>query len=216
MYFKYLWYVIRHKWFVFLECCKLGIPWRGIVHDLHKFSPKEFGAYARYFYGDYRDESEIRFVELPYSQKTKQSIKCDFDLAWLHHQKHPLGAHHWQYWLLQYDNERTFTIQSPGDGYGLMLCENKKHLLWFTAADYKDDAFDSEAWRRLVPIIDLLNKKPVALPMPEKAVLEMVADWRGAGRAISGKDETKEWYAKNKDNMILHTATRNLVEKMLG
>lgn len=36
----YLWYVLRHKYFVFVECCRLGVPWRGLVHDLSKLSPK--------------------------------------------------------------------------------------------------------------------------------------------------------------------------------
>lgn len=26
---QYLWYVLRHKWFVFVECCSLGIPLQG-------------------------------------------------------------------------------------------------------------------------------------------------------------------------------------------
>lgn len=37
--FKYLSYIIRHKWFVFIAACKLGIPWRGITHDLSKLMP---------------------------------------------------------------------------------------------------------------------------------------------------------------------------------
>ena len=34
--------VTRHRWVVFKLCCKAGIPWRGLVHDLSKFSPTEF------------------------------------------------------------------------------------------------------------------------------------------------------------------------------
>ena len=36
-YDRYLWYVIRHKWFVGVECVKRGLWWRGLVHDLSKF-----------------------------------------------------------------------------------------------------------------------------------------------------------------------------------
>jgi hypothetical protein len=50
-FFKYLKYVIRHKWYVFLECCNLGIPFRGIFHDLSKFLPDEFFPYMNHFYG---------------------------------------------------------------------------------------------------------------------------------------------------------------------
>ena len=44
-------YVIRHKWFVFLEACKLGIVWLGLTHDLSKFRLDEWIPYANYFYG---------------------------------------------------------------------------------------------------------------------------------------------------------------------
>lgn len=53
------------------------------------------------------------------------------------------------------------------------------------------------------------------LLMPRKYVLEMVADWMGAGRAITGKWETAEWYGKNKSNMQLHNGTRFEVEVIL-
>jgi len=49
--FKYAWYIIRHKWFVFLECGKRGLVWRGITHDLSKLRPSEWAPYADYFYG---------------------------------------------------------------------------------------------------------------------------------------------------------------------
>lgn len=55
----------------------------------------------------------------------------------------------------------------------------------------------------------------VALPMPKIYVWEMVVDWMGAGRAITGRWETKEWYGKNKDNMLLHPKTRKMVEDVL-
>jgi hypothetical protein len=54
-----------------------------------------------------------------------------------------------------------------------------------------------------------------ALRMPRKYALEMVFDWMGAGRAITGKWEAKEWYFKNRDNIILHPETRRTVEGIL-
>jgi hypothetical protein len=36
---KYFRYVFRQRWYVFVECVKLGIVWRGLVHDLSKFLP---------------------------------------------------------------------------------------------------------------------------------------------------------------------------------
>ena len=34
--------VTKHRWVVFKLCCKVGQPWRGLVHDLSKYSPTEF------------------------------------------------------------------------------------------------------------------------------------------------------------------------------
>lgn len=50
------------------------------------------------------------------------------------------------------------------------------------------------------------------LEMPDKYVREMVADWAGAGRAITGKWEPGTWYLKNRDKMKLHPKTRAKVE----
>lgn len=49
-------------------------------------------------------------------------------------------------------------------------------------------------------------------PMPQHFVREMVADWCGAGRAISGKWDQAEWYEKNKDRIKLDPLTRKEVE----
>lgn len=39
---QYLWYVIRHKFFVFQAGLRLGVPlWQLLIHDLSKFSPAE-------------------------------------------------------------------------------------------------------------------------------------------------------------------------------
>jgi len=54
-----------------------------------------------------------------------------------------------------------------------------------------------------------------ALPMPDKYIREMVADWLGAGRAITGEWEAVAWYGKNKDRMMLHPETRGKVEILL-
>lgn len=54
------------------------------------------------------------------------------------------------------------------------------------------------------------------LPMPDRYRREMLADWRGAGRAINGRDETAEWYVRNRERMLLHADTRTWIERQLG
>lgn len=55
----------------------------------------------------------------------------------------------------------------------------------------------------------------VCMKMPDKYVREMVADWAGAGKAITGKFEVDIWYEKNKDNMKLHPKTQDEVEILI-
>jgi hypothetical protein len=54
------------------------------------------------------------------------------------------------------------------------------------------------------------------LPMPDKYRREMLADWRGAGRAITGKDNTADWFQKNRAHMILHPDTARWLYGQLG
>jgi hypothetical protein len=52
--------------------------------------------------------------------------------------------------------------------------------------------------------------------MPEPLVREMVADWMGAGRAITGTWDVAGWYAKNRERMVLHPETRARVEALIA
>lgn len=148
--FKYLWYVLRHKWFILLAGLRLGVPlWQLIIHDWQKFMPSEWSAYVLSFYGPW-----------PYDARPDWLVDA-FDRAWLHHQH--LGPHHWQHWLLREDS-------------GVVKC----------------------------------------LEMPDRYRREMLADWIGAGMAITGKDNTRDWYMNNCKKIQLHSATRLWVEQMLA
>lgn len=144
--FKYLSYLLRHKWYVFVECCKEGIPIRGLLHDISKFRPREFIPYMNYFYGKPTDTGDEAF-----------------DFAWLLHQKK--NKHHWQWWTL------------PEDSGGLKV-----------------------------------------LAMDEKSRLEMICDWKGAGKAQGhkGKNECKDWYVANRHKIQLDYETKKWVQIKLG
>ncbi|NLB78066.1 MAG: hypothetical protein GX796_04250 [Clostridiaceae bacterium] len=223
MYWKYLKYVIRHRWYVFIECCKLGIPIRGLLHDLSKLLPSEFIPYARYFYGTWMKESEWhgdRRNYIPWKY-TVMGVEAAFDLAWLKHQKR--NKHHWQYWLLVMDSSnKEFTLQEMYQGGEIYLSRNNRHLaafdesILFKEDRVKENQCNDNAYMYAKEIQDWLNKNPKILDMPLKVRKEMLADWIGAGRGINGKDDTKSWYLKNKDNIILHSVTRAWVEEMLG
>ena len=51
--------------------------------------------------------------------------------------------------------------------------------------------------------------------MPDHFAREMVADWMGAGRAITGKWEVATWYAANRDRQVMHPNTRRKVDEFI-
>ena len=75
--------IIRHKNKVLCHCIKAGIIWRGIVHDLSKFSPTEFIPGVKYFQGT-RSPNEA------------EREKFGFSKAWMHHKGR--NRHHFEYW----------------------------------------------------------------------------------------------------------------------
>lgn len=93
-------YVFRHKWFVFVECCRLGILWAGVIHDWSKFLPSEWFPYVRFFYGP-KGEPIKRRDSTGYYKPTDTGDAA-FDFAWLLHQKR--NPHHWQWWVLPEDS----------------------------------------------------------------------------------------------------------------
>lgn len=127
-YWQYFKYVCRHKWYVFQECWKLGVPLAGITHDMSKFLPDEFIPYARYFNG-------------PRSATRTQTDfeKMEFDVAWRKHQRR--SSHHWQAWLLHEDSGELKTVDIPDRYWKEMVADwrgagrmfgNTDTLAWYT------------------------------------------------------------------------------------
>lgn len=73
--------------------------------------------------------------------------------------------------------------------------------------------FNKHHWQHWILRLDSGGEK--ILLIPDKYVREMVADWMGAGRAITGKWDIKEWYTHNKETIRLHPDSRDLVEKLI-
>lgn len=125
MYWKYLRYLLRHRWFVMLACFREGLYWQGLIHDWSKFLPGEFVPYARYFYGpklpsikeSHGDHRQMVFFSGMYSERVEQ----DFNAAWLAHQHR--NPHHWQHWVLREDSGATFALPMPHKYRVEMLCD---------------------------------------------------------------------------------------------
>lgn len=69
-------------------------------------------------------------------------------------------------------------------------------------------------WQYWVLMEDSGKVTPLDVPLRYRK--EMLADWRGASIAITGKDNTREWYKANRHKMQLHPDTRTWVEWQLG
>lgn len=124
MYWKYFRTMSKHRWFVFLECIKIGkqsnnflfflqMTYRGLVHDLSKYLPSEFIPYARYFNGDRKTK--------PAYYKPYETGDEAFDFAWLNHQKR--NKHHWQWWILPKDDGGTVIFPMKKIYAYEMLCD---------------------------------------------------------------------------------------------
>lgn len=99
-YWDYFKYVMEHKKNVFIECMKEGLILHAFTHDLSKFSPLEFFAYANHdFSSDKYDEK--------------------FERAWVHHQKR--NKHHWNYWVV--DAYKRKAIRMPTKYVKQMVCD---------------------------------------------------------------------------------------------
>jgi hypothetical protein len=175
-------YVLRHKWYVFWECLKLGLsPFTAFSHDWDKFYGDEWFPYARTFYAS---DGAKQYKESP-----------EFAYAWMLHQHR--NPHHWQYWL-------------DADGTPLFMTNI---LVWDRGEAQRVIRFNSGSDFRLE--LRSFDGSLVPNPMPERFLKEMLADWRGAGKAL-GSTDTKAWYEKMKSKMILHPDTRAWIEEQLG
>ena len=207
---SYLKYVLKHKWCTLIECIKLGITWRGIVHDLSKFSKAEWGPYVEWFYGE-------RITGIPYSTKLKRGTTVKYTGAY-RMEPDKSGEH------VVVDCKKGTTIEvcetncreEPDDNYYIQL-------LPLTAKQNFDMAWNNHQkqnkhhWQYWLLTMDD-EKDNKVLEMPEEYMLEMIADWNGAGKAITGKIDTKAWYLKRRERFKknLHPKTRRSIEIYLG
>lgn len=102
-------YILEHKKNVFKVCWKEGLYLHAFTHDLSKFSPYEFSAYAQSFYGEKSCDTCAKAK--PCSRYTGGCEKYEFTGfkdAWEHHQVR--NKHHWNYWT--YDLEKFYSL--PG------------------------------------------------------------------------------------------------------
>lgn len=99
--------ICKHKYWVAHYCFKCGLYWRGIKHDMSKFSPIEFWESVKYYQGN---RSPI------------DAAKEDkgWSAAWMHHKGR--NTHHYEYWQDNFDNGGNPLIM-PFEDNCEMLCD---------------------------------------------------------------------------------------------
>ena len=120
--------ITRHKWVVFKLCCKVGQPWRGLVHDLSKYSPTEFWEGVKYFNGKHSPITDAK-KDKGYSQ------------AWLHHKGR--NKHHTDYWVDLSAPDKTPII--PYQYVTEMLCDKLAAGMVYKGKDWTKE-YELDYW----------------------------------------------------------------------
>lgn len=96
-----------HKYWVAYYCFRCGLYWRGIKHDMSKFSPIEFWESVKYYQGN-RSPIDAAKEDKGWSS------------AWMHHKGR--NTHHYEYWQDNFDNGGNPLIM-PYEDSAEMLCD---------------------------------------------------------------------------------------------
>lgn len=159
---RYLQYVIRHKWLVFIECAKEGLIYRGIVHDISKFSRAEWCAYVDKFFREKR-KSEV--------------IDTQFKVAWEHHFMR--NTHHWDHWchdslgLRPHQLEKIPAVLMPREDMMEMICDWR--AMTVARHGYKDMHERTRNW--YLSQQDKMNMHPITEELVENILLSADEGW---------------------------------------
>lgn len=165
--------ITYHKWVVFKLCCKVGEPWRGIMHDLSKYSLTEFGEGIQYYVGTHSPITEAK-KDKGYSE------------AWLHHKGR--NKHHVEYWRDEYIPERNVIMPYPYAAE--MICDK-------LAAGI---VYEGKKWTKEFELLYWETKEKDKIEMHPKirdfitAVMEEVAE-KGIEKTLTKKN-IKQLYKK--------------------
>jgi hypothetical protein len=140
-YFDYIKYLTRHRFFVMTACFKHGLIWRGLKHDMSKYHPKEFFAYANKFFRE--DKEKIERDETGYYPPTKIK-EVAFQKAWNHHVRK--NDHHWQFWINIDDkgsDSFLLELEMPKQAVKEMICD------WIGARKAQRNTTPTRTWFEL-------------------------------------------------------------------
>lgn len=199
---KHLWYlryIILHKWYVLLAGIHYKAPlWRLLIHDWSKFLPSEWLPYASYFYGLPRvgDRVQVDCIDGFGGPATVIDTRNEKNSRYKVRMSQGYIGEDQEFWAHDFEVRGLDTAQAA-----------------FDAAWNHHQKRQPHHWQYWLLTLD--SGETHALPMPEKYVREMLADWAGAGRAITGRRDPRPWYKAKQKKMQLHPDTKRLVERLL-
>ena len=118
--------ITRHRWLVRRGCFKVGLYWRGLVHDLSKYSPSEFAVGARLWAGT-RSPNSVEREQKGYSE------------AWMHHKGR--NKHHYEYWTdLSLETGKYESFPMPRKYLAEMVMDRIAACKVYQGKDYTDNS----------------------------------------------------------------------------
>ena len=118
--------ITKHRLLVMSGCFKVGLYWRGLVHDLSKYSPTEFLSGARYYQGN-RSPNTAEREDKGYSE------------AWMHHKGR--NKHHYEYWTdINRETRRYESLPMPRKYLVEMVMDRRAACMTYQGKDYTDGA----------------------------------------------------------------------------
>lgn len=101
--------ITHHRWKVRSHCFRVGLYWRGLTHDLSKYSPTEFWTGAKYYQGTRSPNSYEREL-------------YGYSAAWMHHKGR--NRHHFEYWTdYGVSGEGIIGVEMPKKYVAEMFCD---------------------------------------------------------------------------------------------
>ena len=101
--------ITHHRHLVRKYCFRVGLYWRGLTHDLSKYSPTEFWRGAKYYQGTFS----------PTQQERREN---GYSLAWMHHKGR--NRHHFEYWTdYGVSGEGIIGVEMPKKYVAEMFCD---------------------------------------------------------------------------------------------
>ena len=117
--------VTRHRHAVIYHAIKAGIPWRGLMHDLSKYSPTEFFAGVKYYTDGTRSPNEAERADFGHSY------------AWMHHKGR--NRHHFEYWTDYNTQTKTVSpVEMPLVFVKEMFCDRVAASKIYQKENYTD------------------------------------------------------------------------------